>query len=90
MTSDYKRSRVVSFPSPNDQTQAGNGSGRQDFVCLPDEAAAASLLNCSQALLRRSRLHRTGPPYVKIGRLVRYRVGDVENHMTAQTRKAAA
>jgi hypothetical protein len=33
---------------------------------------AAAFLNCTPAALERWRLERRGPPYLKIGRLVRY------------------
>lgn len=38
---------------------------------------AANLLACSPAWLERGRCFGYGPPYRKIGRLVRYRVGDL-------------
>jgi hypothetical protein len=44
---------------------------------LLDEKEAASLLNCSVAFLRRCRLFRTGPSFVKVGRLVRYQMEDL-------------
>src|ERR1022692_5049716 len=37
-----------------------------------DERAVAELLGVSVALLRKWRLFRNGPPYHKVGRLVRY------------------
>ena len=44
---------------------------------LFDERSAANVLSCSVALLRKWRLFREGPTYVKIGRLVRYRQDDL-------------
>jgi hypothetical protein len=44
---------------------------------LFDERSAANVLSCSVALLRKWRLFREGPSYVKIGRLVRYRQDDL-------------
>jgi hypothetical protein len=41
-------------------------------VNLLDERAAAQMLACSVALLRKMRLFGNGPGYCKIGRLVRY------------------
>ena len=37
-----------------------------------DERDAARMLGCSVSLLRKWRRRREGPPYVRIGRLVRY------------------
>ncbi|MGD0777493.1 MAG: helix-turn-helix domain-containing protein [Candidatus Solibacter sp.] len=50
---------------------------------LLDEKEAASLLKCSVAFLRRCRLFRTGPPFAKIGRLVRYRAQDLVSYIEA-------
>lgn len=52
----------------NESTQAG----------LLDERAAAKILSCSVALLRKHRLFRTGPAYYKVGRLVRYSEADLK------------
>jgi hypothetical protein len=51
---------------------------------LLTEEAAAKLLNCSPALLRKWRYSGTGPAYVKIGRLVRYRQADIDSFVHAQ------
>jgi hypothetical protein len=40
---------------------------------LLDTAGASALLGCSPAALVRFRIERRGPPYVKVGRLIRYR-----------------
>ena len=45
---------------------------------LVDENVAAEIIGCSVALMRKWRSLRTGPAYVKVGRLVRYRRADVE------------
>jgi hypothetical protein len=50
---------------------------------LLDEKGAAAQLNCSVAFLRRCRLFHLGPPYVKVGRLVRYRPQDLEAYILA-------
>ncbi len=42
-----------------------------------DEKAAAQILGCSAALLRKWRLFGDGPAYYKLGRLVRYSEGDL-------------
>ena len=39
---------------------------------LLDTQAASALLGCSAAALSKFRTQRRGPPYVRVGRLVRY------------------
>ena len=46
--------------------------------------------SCSIKKLDADRLRGTGCPYVKIGRLVRYRASDVEAHETAQLRHSTS
>ena len=49
---------------------------------LLSEREAAQYLHCSVGFLRRGRLFRTGPAYVKIGALVRYRQDDLERYIS--------
>jgi hypothetical protein len=48
-----------------------------ESIHLLTEKQAALRLGCSVALLRKWRLLGKGPPYMKIGRLVRYSEGDL-------------
>jgi predicted DNA-binding transcriptional regulator AlpA len=48
-----------------------------------NEEQSAKLLGCSVALMRKWRLFREGPSYVKIGRLVRYRQEDLNTFLDA-------
>ena len=57
---------------------------------LLDEAEAAEYLHCSVAFLRRCRLFRSGPSFVKVGRLVRYRSQDLEQYISESTQRMAA
>jgi hypothetical protein len=50
---------------------------------LLDERAAAQMLSCSPALLRKMRLFGNGPSYCKIGRLVRYPIGELQAYIAA-------
>jgi hypothetical protein len=50
---------------------------------LFNERAAANVLSCSVALLRKWRLFDEGPAYCKIGRLVRYRQEDLNAFLEA-------
>jgi predicted DNA-binding transcriptional regulator AlpA len=48
-----------------------------------DERGAAALLGCSTALMRKWRLFRMGPAYIKVGRLVRYLQADIDAFLDA-------
>lgn len=52
-------------------------------MALLKEQQAAEVLGCSVALLRKHRLFRKGPAFVKIGRLVRYRSEDLDAFIEA-------
>jgi hypothetical protein len=51
----------------------------KQFQALLNEYNVAELLKISVATVRRWRLFRAGPPYIKIGASVRYRPIDVES-----------
>jgi hypothetical protein len=67
------------------------GAGRAGLL---NEKEAAAMLGCTASLLRKFRLHRKGPPYYLIGRLVRYSEADLSEFIKAQrvevTRQEAA
>lgn len=44
---------------------------------LLDTEGASALLGCSAAALAKFRTERRGPPYVRVGKLVRYRRADL-------------
>jgi hypothetical protein len=48
---------------------------------LFNEVQSAKMLGCSVALMRKWRLFSDGPSYVKIGRLVRYRLEDLNTFL---------
>jgi hypothetical protein len=48
-----------------------------------DERAAAKMIGCSVALMRKWRLFNEGPVYVKVGRLVRYSQADIDTFLNA-------
>jgi hypothetical protein len=50
-----------------------------------DEYQLAEMLNVSVALIRKWRLQRKGPRYLKLGPLVRYRLQDAETWLDALT-----
>jgi hypothetical protein len=50
---------------------------------LIDERDAAKALCCSVAALRKWRLQGKGPAYCRIGRLVRYAEGDLQEFLAA-------
>jgi len=61
--------------------------GMQNFMT---EKEVAGQLNVSLATLRRWRLERRGPQFVKVGALVRYRPEDLEQWMAALPTGGAA
>jgi excisionase family DNA binding protein len=50
---------------------------------LVSERTAAELLGCSVYTLRSWRTHRTGLPWVRVGRLVRYELSAIRNFIEA-------
>ena len=57
---------------------------------LLDERAAAQLLSCSPALLRKWRRAGGGPGFYKIGSLVRYSEADITGYIAAQRVEVSA
>ena len=61
-----------------------------------DEVGAARYLNVSRSFLRQSRTtgdrpgHAPGPRYVKVGRMVRYRITDLEAWLEQHTTEPKA
>lgn len=53
---------------------------------LIDQAELAGMLGKSEAWAERSRWDGSGPPFVKIGKSVMYRVTDVEDWLASRTR----
>jgi hypothetical protein len=48
-----------------------------DHINVLNEREAAVVVGCSVALMRKWRLFREGPSYIKVGRLVRYKQEDL-------------
>ena len=62
----------------------------QEYEQAPDTAlftqeTVAALLNCSLATIERDRWAGTGIPFIKIGRLVRYRKTDIQAWLASHT-----
>ena len=55
-------------------------------LVLFDQIRLAELLGCSERTLERQRLEGTGIPFVRVGRLVRYRLVDVLQYLERQRR----
>jgi hypothetical protein len=51
---------------------------------LLTERQASARYNLSIPWLRRARSQRSGPPFMRIGRLIRYRPQDVEQYLTTR------
>lgn len=58
-------------------SESGAPEGR-----LFDEQMVAQRLCCSVALLRKWRLFKRGPAYVRVGRLIRYSEADLDAFIT--------
>lgn len=54
-------------------------------LCTPQEAAA--ILVIEQRLLAEWRTHSRGPTFIKVGHLVRYRMGDLRDYIGRAQRK---
>jgi len=56
----------------------------QNALVLLSERQVAQLLSLSVQTLRNNRCNRKGLPYVKLGRSIRYRAADVEEHISSR------
>ena len=56
----------------------------KDQRALLDTAGASTLLGCSPGALVRFRVERRGPPYIRVGRLIRYRRLDLVRWLRSQ------
>jgi hypothetical protein len=69
---------------------AGRELPRELPTDLIDEVALSIRLGIARSTLQSWRYSGRGPKYLKIGRLIRYRNGDVEAFLRASTRGEAA
>ena len=60
----------------------------QNGLSIVDENGAAEILGVSSRWLQTKRLDGSGPRFVKLGRLVRYRLVDLENYLEENTRQS--
>jgi hypothetical protein len=73
-------SQVASTLNPNPE----HSLATQEDRCLP-EKPAATVLGVSVALLRKWRRTGGGPLYVRLGKLVRYRLSDLQRFVDSCT-----
>jgi hypothetical protein len=57
---------------------------------LFDTVAAARYVGLSKSTMEKARLYGGGPPYLKLGRLVRYRVVDLDEWLNAHLRSTTS
>jgi predicted DNA-binding transcriptional regulator AlpA len=57
---------------------------------LVDEARLAARLGVSRSTLQNWRYSGRGPRWIKLGRLIRYRIADVDSFLEANTRGRVA
>jgi predicted DNA-binding transcriptional regulator AlpA len=62
-------------------------SGLKDLI---DESALAARLGVSRSTLQSWRYSGRGPRFVKLGRMVRYRVADIDAYLSANTHGSVA
>ena len=65
-----------------------NNMSTNDVLLTP--AQLARRWGCSRKKLDSDRLRGSGCPYIKIGRLVRYRLPDIEAYEAAQLRQSTS
>lgn len=68
---------------------ATNGRKDQQIRHLLNEEQASEILNCSISYLRKARVLGQAPQFVKLGRLVRYKLDHLEEFIAKQTRGQA-
>ena len=54
------------------------------------ETEVAEMLRCTKAALRKWRRQRRGPRFVRVGRLIRYRLADVEEFLESNASSSRA
>ena len=76
-------------PAMRPGTEPAEGNERDGAgPVLLDEAQAARILRVSRRTLQNWRQRGGGPPYVKLGTVVRYRLADLRAHIVASIRGA--
>ncbi len=73
--------------SPHDQLE---NQTADPTLILFDQDRLAEILGCSPRTLERHRIEGTGIPYLRIGRLVRYRLSEVQAHLAVQRRTSTS
>jgi predicted DNA-binding transcriptional regulator AlpA len=61
-----------------------------DFEPLLDEIEVSKIFGRAVPTLQKDRLKGLGPPFVKLGRLVRYRPSEVRAWLDSQTRRSTS
>lgn len=77
------------LPLPSNDNQLG-ALITDGFGELIDEASLASRLGVSRSTLQSWRYTGRGPRWIKLGRLIRYRLHDVDAYLAANTHGSAA
>lgn len=61
-----------------------------DLERLLSSQEAAKYLGIAEPTLRISRMKGGGIPFIKMGRLVKYRIADIENYLAIRTYKSTS
>jgi predicted DNA-binding transcriptional regulator AlpA len=76
-TNDLRRALVIEGQVERYNERPSMGTTPSSLIQLLNEHQVAELLGVSVATMRRWRLLRQGPPFLKVGALCRYRMADV-------------
>jgi predicted DNA-binding transcriptional regulator AlpA len=79
---------MTNFPASETPRTSGRGAVTE-LEHLIDEIELAKVLGRPVPTLQKDRHAKKGPPYIKIGRHVRYRPSDVEKYLRERTVKMA-
>lgn len=81
--------RIRSVPPPSEYTPAVTLDRLEDDQCI-DERLVSQLMAVSLSWVRKQRLLNQGPPYIKLGKAVRYPVRGLRKWLAALDRHSSA
>ena len=81
---------TIFWPSTVLRSKKLRRKGNYDLPGMLDEKQAAAWFGCSTRKLQRHRLDGDGPPYIKLGRLVRYLIPDLLSYAQSNRRHSTS
>ena len=76
----------MTYPFPNSKTQQSSSISE----CLLNEQEVSDLIKIKLKTLQAWRVRGGGPKFLKLGRCVRYRPGDLQEFIEKQTRNSTS